>query len=272
MTDRDHPLDVATRLTPIADGVYRGHTAPAYWNMAGPFGGVTAAIIMRAVIERSDRQGTPVAITTSFLAPVAEGPFDIRVNLQAGGRHVQHWAVEMWQGERLMTSASVITGRRNQSWAHQVEDRPNAPAPETVPPLATEGRSDWLQNYRFQMLAGDIISSSGSDDSPGDAHSQLWISDWPKRCLDFVSLAAISDTFFLRLLQIRGSMVPMGTVTLTTYFHATEDELAAQGDTPLLGEASAERINANFHDQRARLWSKGGVLLASGVQLVWFRE
>lgn len=272
MSKDQHALDRATQLEPVADGVLRGHTDPAYWNLAGPFGGITAAAMLRAIIERPDRQGTPVALTTSFFAPVAEGAFEIRVTRQAGGRHVQHWAAEMWQGERLVTGVSAVTGRRERSWSHQVGQYPDAPAPETIPPLATEGRSDWLRNYRFRMIKGDIASSAGTWEQPGDAHSMLWVSDWPSRPLDYIALAALSDTFFLRLLQMRGAMVPMGTVALTTYFHSTDEELARQGEAPLLGEAGAERVNAHFHDQRVRLWGEGGVLLASGVQLVWFRE
>jgi len=38
-----HPLDAATALQPQADGHWLGHTSPAYANMVGPYGGVTAA-------------------------------------------------------------------------------------------------------------------------------------------------------------------------------------------------------------------------------------
>ena len=38
-----HPLDAATNLARGADGLWRGAPHPAYANMAGPFGGATAA-------------------------------------------------------------------------------------------------------------------------------------------------------------------------------------------------------------------------------------
>ncbi len=38
-----HPFDEALRLAPLALGVYTGASSPAYWNMVGPFGGITAA-------------------------------------------------------------------------------------------------------------------------------------------------------------------------------------------------------------------------------------
>ncbi len=64
----------------------------------------------------------------------------------------------------------------------------------------------------------------------------------------------------------------MGTVSITTYFHATGEELDRKGSAPLLGIADAKRFNANFHDQSMELWGAGGKLLANGVQTVWYKE
>ena len=43
-----HPLDAALALSSSHSegaGQYTGHTSPAYWNMVGPFGGITAATL-----------------------------------------------------------------------------------------------------------------------------------------------------------------------------------------------------------------------------------
>ena len=37
-----HPFDEAMVLTGQPDGTLVGHSIPAYWNMIGPFGGITA--------------------------------------------------------------------------------------------------------------------------------------------------------------------------------------------------------------------------------------
>ena len=60
-----HPLDDAVRLEPTGPGAYRGATSAAYWNMAGPFGGTTAAILMKAVLDHPQRRGRPVAQTVN---------------------------------------------------------------------------------------------------------------------------------------------------------------------------------------------------------------
>ena len=42
-----------------------GATSPDYWNMAGPFGGITAATLLNAVLVQSDRLPVPLALTVS---------------------------------------------------------------------------------------------------------------------------------------------------------------------------------------------------------------
>jgi hypothetical protein len=46
-----HVFDQAIALTASGDGVYTGATSPAYANMVGPFGGITAATVLNAVLR-----------------------------------------------------------------------------------------------------------------------------------------------------------------------------------------------------------------------------
>ena len=41
-----HPLDAALALQPDGEGRWHGHTHPAWGNMVGPFGGITAAQLL----------------------------------------------------------------------------------------------------------------------------------------------------------------------------------------------------------------------------------
>ena len=45
-----HPFDDATRIT-AGDSSWQGHTSDDYWAFVGPFGGVTAATILRALMD-----------------------------------------------------------------------------------------------------------------------------------------------------------------------------------------------------------------------------
>jgi len=92
-----HTLDEATRLVPLGEGWWTGAAHPAYANMAGPFGGVTAAALLNAVLLDPRRAVEPIALTVNFCGPIADGEFEIETKLQRGGRTTQHWSMELRQ-------------------------------------------------------------------------------------------------------------------------------------------------------------------------------
>ena len=266
-----HPLDDAVRLEPTGPGAYRGATSAAYWNMAGPFGGTTAAILMKAVLDHPQRRGRPVAQTVNFCAAVAEGTFEVSVRLVRDGRSTQHWQVEMLQAGVVVTTASTVTGPDRETWSHAAAEPPKAPPAAQTPVLDTSGRSGWRGRYEFRFERGEPVAGTASPQTPGAALSHSWVRDEPPRPLDYVSLAAICDTFVVKILQVRGDIPPVATVSLSSYFMADEAALARQGARPVLGVADARVFRHGFNDQSAEIWSDDGVLLAVSHQVVWFK-
>src|SRR3954470_620002 len=97
LTTTPHLFDDATRVA-AGDSRWRGHTSEDYWAFVGPFGGVTAAAMLRAIMQHPQRAGDPLAFTVNFCAPIAQGPFDLDVRLVKANRSTQHWSVELTQG------------------------------------------------------------------------------------------------------------------------------------------------------------------------------
>ena len=60
-----HPFDDATRVS-AGDSRWSGHTSPDYWAFVGPFGGATAATILRAIAEHPECAGDPLTLTVNF--------------------------------------------------------------------------------------------------------------------------------------------------------------------------------------------------------------
>lgn len=267
-----HPLDEATTLTLTGERRASVRTSPHYWNMAGPFGGATAATLLRAVLEDPARIGDPVALTVNFCAPIAEGELEVSWNEMRAGKTVQHWNVEMRQDGKVVATASVVCARRRETWTHRPGVMPAVPPAETVPPLDMGGRLGWLARYRFRFVEGEPAWNQPPPETPRSPRSVVWLDDQPARTLDFLSLAALSDAFIVRIVQVRGTRQPMGTVTLTTYFHTSGSVLTANGAAPVLGVADAKIFHDNFADQDISLWTADGTLLATGVQVAWFRE
>lgn len=267
-----HPLDEATTLTPAGERRATGRTSPHYWNMAGPFGGVTAATLLRAVLDDPARIGDPIALTVNFCAALAEGEFEVVWTETRAGKTVQHWNVEMRQAGRIVTTGSVVCAARRETWTHRPGAMPTVPPPSEVDRLDTQNRLAWLERYSFRYVEGPPRVGEPAPETPRSPRSVIWLQDQPKRPLDYLALAALSDAFIVRIIQVRGRPGPMGTVTLTTYFHAGQATLDALGAAPVLGVADSKIFHDNFHDQDISLWSEDGVLLATGVQVAWFKE
>lgn len=267
-----HPLDAASRLTRLGDGTLTGHTSPAYWNMVGPYGGITATILLRAALEDDRRVGEPVAQTVNFCAPVAEGEFAVTVKEVRTGRSVQHFYVELRQGETIAANTTIVMARRAETWGHHAVAMPEAPPPETLAPVAGKPPLAWLDRYDFRYVEGPPVVPGTPHAAPQASRSLLWVADRPGRTLDHLSLAALCDVFIVRIFQVRGIRTPAGTVSMTSYFHAGAEELAAQGARHVLAKADSLRFGGQFHDQQGEIWSDAGKLLASTGQIVWFRD
>jgi acyl-coenzyme A thioesterase PaaI-like protein len=271
-TLNDHPLDRATALTRLGPERLESRTSEDYANMGGPFGGFTAAVLLRAVMEDARRQGPPVALTVNYCAAIADGTFEISCRERRTGKSTQHWSLELTQGDRVAATASVVCGARRPVWSHHPATPPNIASPDQVPVFDTSARVGWLRRYEMRFAKGVVDFQPRDPTDLRDPTSLLWLRDYPPRTLDFVALAALSDAFIIRAFVVRSVFVPVGTITLTTYFHADEAALTAQDSEPLLGIATAHTFAEGFADQTAQLWGKGDRLLATSSQIVWYKE
>ncbi|MBG0831863.1 thioesterase family protein [Planomonospora sp. ID67723] len=273
MTEIDappHPFDAAIALPPATDGRITSRTRPEYANMVGPFGGITAATLLRAVQQHPDRLGDPLSLTVNYAAPVADGDFDITARAVRTNRTNQHWTLELTQDGAVTTTATAVFGVHRDTWSDTEIDMPSAPPPEAVPVQSFPDFIAWAQNYEMRFVEGAVPDQDAGEHP--DSTSTLWVRDDPARPLDFPALASLCDVFYPRVFLRRGRYVPAGTVSLTMYFHADAEEIAAQGADHVLGTARTRRFSRGYFDQTAHLWGRGGTLLASSHQLVYFKD
>ncbi|WP_372656564.1 acyl-CoA thioesterase [Hydrogenophaga sp.] len=266
-----NPFDEALTLEPLAEGRYQGHTHPAFANMVGPYGGVSAAQVLQAVLLHPQRLGDPVSLTVNFCAALADGPFQVRAKPVRTNRSTQHWTVSVCQGDDPVLTATALTALRRDTWSAEEHTAPAVPAPQAVPQRSGAMRVEWLQRYEMRLLDQALPSVwDGSDQ--GHSRTRLWVRDQPPRPLDFASLTALADVFTPRIWHRRARLVPLGTVSLTVYYHASAAQLAATGEGYLLGQAQGQGFGRGYFDQSAQLWNEGGTLLATTHQVVYFKE
>lgn len=266
-----HPFDAAVALELQGDGVWRGHTSPAYANMVGPFGGLTAAQVLRAVLLHPQRQGDPVAYTVNFCAPVADGEFLLLARPARTNRATQHWIVEMRQGDQTVATATAVTAQRRETWGATEMPKPHAPDVQSVPPMPRRAPVEWLNRYEIRFIEGGVPATWDGAHAP-DSRTLEWLRDDPPRPLDFASLTALADVFFPRIWRRRAIRTPIGTVSITVYFHAGPVQMHATGSGYLLGQAFAHGFRDGYFDQTAQLWNEAGDLLVTTHQVVYYKE
>jgi acyl-coenzyme A thioesterase PaaI-like protein len=277
-----HSLDQAVALRALTGDAqplrrYAGQTHPAYDNMVGPWGGVTAAQAMAAVLNHPLLLGEPVAFTGNYVAALANGPFEAEAEPVRTNRSTQHWVVRMTQTgadgvSAVVFTATVVTAVRRQTWsAHDVPMPLDIPAPETIErPAQNPKRVTFGSCYESRPILG--TPPREWDGSEADSRTLQWMRDLPPRPLDFLSLTAMSDLFYPRVWRRRAHRTPAGTVSITIYYHARAADLAAAGTDYLLGQAVGQSFYHGFHDQSACIWRRDGHLLVTTHQAVYYKE
>ncbi|PZO12964.1 MAG: acyl-CoA thioesterase [Burkholderiales bacterium] len=265
-----HAFDAAMALQPLGDGRFAGATSPAYANMVGPFGGVTAATALNAVLQHPALLGEPLALTVNYAAALADGPFEVVARPARTNRSTQHWVVEIVQAGETVLTATAVTAARRETWSVDELAAPDMPTPEAVGKPNMAALVEWVRRYDIRITEGAIpIAWDGSGDA---SRTTLWMREEPSRALDFCGLAAMADVFYPRVWLRRATRVPAGTVSMTVYFHAGSVQMSAVGTGWLKGQASAQAFRNGFFDQPAQVWSEGGQLLATTHQIVYFKE
>jgi acyl-CoA thioesterase len=238
-----------------------------YQARYGMFGGWTAAVALRSVLQSADGQDTPAALTINYIDAIAPGTEIImRVRQIGGGRSVHHWQVDALTtpDERPVAVALVVLSERRPSDGMTQPSMPPVPAPEEV-------EEEWRPPIRCgeQVLLRPIAGFPPF--GRHDTRSLAWVHETSGRRIDHVQLAFLSDAYPPRAFFWSDGPRTAATMSLSVYFHATRDEIASIGDDYVLNEATGTRGADSISGQQACLWSRNGTLLATTEQLVWYR-
>ena len=266
-----HPFDLATSLRRQENGIYEGKTDPGYAGFIGPFGGITAATLLKATMEHPERMGDPLALTVNFAQAIADGPFEIEAIPVRTNNSTQHWTVVLTQNNTVAATASAVFAKRRPTWTTTDAQPPQAQPPAEFTKLAGPQLPTWFANYDLRVVQGMPLDDSKPLDEK-DSRTVLWVRDEPKRPVDFVALASMCDVFVPRVFVRRPVRVPAGTVSLSTYFHVDAERLSTVGTEHVLGMANASHFGLGYHDQSAQMWSQAGQLLATSHQIVYFKN
>ncbi len=239
---------------------------PEYEANTGMFGGWTAALLLKSVLDRPEADGSASAMTVNFIERISPGErLALDVNKLGGGRSLAHWraSIHRQSDSVLLATASVVLAKRRDTEQAVDTEMPNAPLPDDLPLSRPPGQ--FGQHVETRVIDG------APPFNRTDMRSLSWIREQSGRSVDPVQLAFLSDVYAPRVFHISAGPRPSSTITLSITFLAGPDELAAVGDDYILAEVEGTRIEQAQVGSRSRLWSPQGTLLATSEQLCWFR-
>ena len=258
-------LEHALALSRSGDGNWIAHADPNYESMNGMFGGWTAAVALRAVCDEADGAATPSALTVNFVGKVEPGSdVLIRTRRVGGGRSVSYWQSELAAGDVTLAFASAVLTERRDTDGHVEVTMPDAADPATID-VTYPAPGPCGERSGVRPISGLPPEKQES------TYSTSWVRETSGRPVDHLQLAFLADHRAPRSFFWNGGPRPSSTLTLSVCFHATEDELAAVGDDELLSEAFGTRGAQSTSEEHLRLWSRQGALLATSVQMAWYR-
>ena len=258
-------LDRSLALSRSGEGTWIAHADPNYASMNGMFGGWTAAVALRAVCDEVDGEAAPSAVTVNFVGRVEPGSdLLIQTRRVGGGRSVSYWQSEITADDVTLAIASVVLTQRRETDGHLEIKAPDAPDPDTLE-VTHPAPGPWGERAPVRPIFG--LPRHDRENT----YSAAWVCETSGRSVDHVQLALLADHREPRSFMWSDGPRPSSTLTLSVYFHATEDELAAVGDDVILSEAFGTSGAHSPSEEHLRLWSRHGALLATSRQMAWYR-
>jgi acyl-CoA thioesterase len=265
VVERD--LDRALGIEQSGTGAWRAVADPNYESLNGMFGGWTAALALRAVMDSAPQETKPSVLNVNFISKIDPGVSVIVKTRHTGGsRAIGHWMAELMSEDEGTTFAiaSVVLASRRSSDGHVDVAAPRAPDPDSLELV-----------FPAPGTAGERCAMRPIEGFPpydrSTTYSTAWVKETSGRPVDHLQLAFLSDFRPPRSFFWSGGPRPSATLALCVYFHATDEEVADLGDDYLLSEAFGIRGEQSTSEEHLRLWSPAGALLSSSFQMAWYR-
>jgi hypothetical protein len=257
------------RIERSGEKTYSAHTDPVYWNAVGPFGGWLAAVFLRCTNLETGDVGDPLTFSINFAGAMQPGAFTVRLRSLRTNRSTSFWSTELLQTqdgvEVLCAFATIVIARRRETPAFAETIAPEAAPPEGLHRFSARAGLSFLQRLDLRFAGGGPVSNSP------DRKVVMWARSLDATSMDYETLTTLCDAGLPHIFVRLKRPVPVSSVTLNVFYHATRDDLVPIGEDFLLTESRMRAAGHGFFDEATSVWSRAGKLLATTEQVVWFK-
>lgn len=262
-------LDAATHLERLSEGTYLVRGERAYWNFNSAYGGWAMAVAQAAVRETGGPDGALISLTALFPDALKAKDLIVRAAPLREKAKTMFWQVSFVLADKpdgpVVFNADLIVTHRRKTQSAFSAPMPSAPPFAECPIFDASLGPKWMQHYEQRGIEGQPFTVQ---DRP---RNRVWFVERDSRPWDEKGLVAVSDSFMPRIFFIDTTPRFGATVSFGLHLFAQPADFAAAGNAPLLLEGDADAIGDGLYDQRGRIWTGDGRLLAVSNQVALYR-
>lgn len=254
-------------LTLSPDGDALVATIDPEWSQGrAAFGGLAAALCLRAIERRVAPERTLRSALVQFVAAVEPGPARVEVTLHREGKAITQSEARVVQGGVVRAiTLSAHGAPRGSEVKIEGATAPEHPTPdemqqfpyvEGIAPRFTKHFDYRWGPERFPFIGAERASLGG------------WIRHRTPTAGDSASLAALIDAWPAPVLPMLTGPAPASSVTWMVNVIATVPRRGFAPERWWRFEGEADAADGGYADITGRLWSDDGALVATSRQLV----
>lgn len=256
------PFDRAHRWTRTGDSAWEGEVTEDWMQGRGAFGGLQAAVAMRAFESLVEPARIARTLAVHFAAPLQLGPARFEGSLERSGGNVSHASGRIVQHDQPVALMLATFGRPRDHWL----TIPAEPAPVLRPPRPIRvpqgpGVPAFTRHVEMDLVEGGLYA--GRD----EARFSGWVRFIESSPVDPPLLAAIADIWPPATVAMMKTPRPSSSVDLTYDFFGLSSDVDQVADGFFSFSAHSPTASGGYCEERGSLWAPNGELAVRVRQL-----
>lgn len=241
---------------------------PSWYQGAGSFGGLTAAVVLRAMSTLAGRPARTLHI--QFCAPLPAGIHRIETQIERKGTSMSFLSARVLNEGRVCATALGSFGE-DRSRDLDFIDLPPLPVPVLEDPerqlmsdpLPSPPFPAFLRHFRMAFSSGNLPYSGAAE-----AHVGVWVRPRVAEPLDAPLAAALLDAPPPALLAKAAPRRAMSSISITYHFVAPLPDDSLHPEQPMFVDVRGRVANGGYADQEGLLYAPSGRCYAIARQMV----
>ena len=241
------------------------HVEPGWGQGRATYGGLVGGLMHSAVLAQLPSPAPLRSLTVNFVAPVAPGAADARVQILRSGKSATQAMVTLEQEGAVVAAGLAAFGAARESTV-SVEPSvvmPTLPEPESIEPFPyLPGQTpDFFQHVEMRLADGGFPYSGAST-----SHMQGWMRfrEAPP-VFDERHFVSLADSWPPAVIQMLDRPAPGSSMTWTLELLG---DVAAEPDAHFAYAVHTDQAGDGYAHTDARIWHPDGSLVAISRQTV----